>query len=50
MIDAWSKADGRYETAENAEQVLLRMEELFLHRNSSNPKEMLSTVAYNMGE
>ena len=30
--------------------VLEWMEDLFLHRTSSNPKEMLSVVAYNMGE
>lgn len=50
MIDAWCKADDRYESAEQAGKVLLWMEDLFLHRKSSNPKEMLSVVAYNMGE
>ena len=50
MIDAWCKADDRYKSAEQAELVLEWMEDLFLHRTSSNPKEMLSVVAYNMGE
>ncbi len=50
MIDAWCKADDKYESAEQAELVLDWMEDLFLHRTSSNPKEMLSVVAYNMGE
>lgn len=50
MIDAWCKADDLYESANQAESVLDLMEDLFLHRTSSNPKEMLSAVAYNMGE
>lgn len=48
MIDAWSKADIEHETAEKAELLLNRMEELFLHRRSSNPRETLSNIAYNL--
>ncbi len=50
MIDAWSKADDKYETAEKAEAVLIRMESVFLHSKSNNPKEVLSNIAYNSGE
>jgi hypothetical protein len=50
VIDAWSKADDKYQTAENAESVLMQMEDLFLHSESNNPKEMLSNIAYNSGE
>ena len=50
VIDAWAKADNEYATAEHAESYLDKMEELFLHRKSPNPKEMLSNVAYNLGE
>ncbi|KAL3763328.1 hypothetical protein ACHAW5_007720 [Stephanodiscus triporus] len=47
VIDAWSKADDKYQTAEKAESVLEQMEVLFLHSESNNPKEMLSNIAYN---
>lgn len=50
MIDSWSKANDQYQTAENAESVLNRMEDVFLHNKSNNPKEMLSNIAYNSGE
>jgi len=50
VINAWSKADDRHETAEHAEKLLYRMEEMFLNKKSSNPREMLSNIAYNLGE
>jgi hypothetical protein len=50
VIDAWSKADDQYQTAEIAESVLNRLEDVFLHNKSNNPKEMLSNIAYNSGE
>lgn len=48
VIDAWSKANDEEATAEHAETLLDKMEELFLH--TSNPKEKLTNVAYNLGE
>jgi pentatricopeptide repeat protein len=50
VIDAWSKADDKYETAEKAEAVLNRMESVFLHSKSNNPREQLGNIAYNSGE
>lgn len=48
VIDAWSKADEEYDTAEYAEAVLDRMETYFLHEKL-NEKFKLSNVAYNLG-
>ena len=48
VINAWSNADNEYGTAEHAESFLGRMEDLFLNRKSSNPREMLSVIAYNL--
>eukprot|EP00571_Detonula_confervacea_P012954 CAMPEP_0172306034 /NCGR_PEP_ID=MMETSP1058-20130122/7195_1 /TAXON_ID=83371 /ORGANISM="Detonula confervacea, Strain CCMP 353" /LENGTH=1003 /DNA_ID=CAMNT_0013017805 /DNA_START=37 /DNA_END=3045 /DNA_ORIENTATION=- len=48
VINAWAKADEEHATAEHAESLLDRMEELFLKRRSSNPKEMLRNVPYNL--
>lgn len=48
VIDAWSKADEGYDSADNAEGVLDRMETYFLHEKL-NKRFMLSNIAYNLG-
>ena len=50
VIDAWAKADDRYKSAEHAESLLYRMEELFLDKKSNNPRENLTAIAYNLGK
>ena len=49
-IDAWAKADDKPQSAEHAESLLDRMEELFLKKRSSNRREMLTNIPYNLGE
>lgn len=49
MINAWSKADTEYSSAEHAETALDRMETYFL-REQKDRNFMLSNVAYNLGE
>lgn len=49
MIDAWSKADKEYSSAEHAEAVLDKMETYFLNEKSDRDY-MLSNVAYNLSE
>lgn len=49
VINAWSKADQEYTSAEHAEAVLDQMENYFFHEQKDK-RFMLSNVAYNLGE
>lgn len=47
-IDAWAKADDKISSANHAEGLLMRMEELFLPVATNNRRDMLSNVPYNI--
>lgn len=48
VIDAWSKSDEEYSSAEHAEMVLNKMETYFVN-DQKDKHLMLSNIAYNLG-
>ena len=49
-INAWAKADNQYASAERAEALLDRLDDLFLARRTATGRERLSNIPYNVGE